>query len=244
MARSSLASHLQRLERLAEALRAGECRTVAELARALAVSPRTVTRDIELLRDRGLPIEADVGRGGGVRLHRGWALGRVSLDYGEVLDVLLSLAVAERLDSPLFLGKLASLRRKLAASFPELQGPQIRQLRRRILIGERTSAVVLGSQRSLARPAARHVQEAFLGMKLLEIAYVDERGRRSHRCIEPQYLLLAWPVWYLLAWDRLREAVRSFRLDRIVSASARFEPFALRGERLFLDAIGGLADRL
>lgn len=52
---------------------------------------------------------------------------------------------------------------------------------------------------------------------------------RTTRLVEPHYLLLAWPVWYLLVWDHLRSAVRFLRLDRIEAARLTDQPpFALR----------------
>jgi hypothetical protein len=51
--------------------------TAGELAEELGASLRTLNRDLGLLRDSGLPIESDRGRGGGLRLKRNWALGRL-----------------------------------------------------------------------------------------------------------------------------------------------------------------------
>ncbi|NJO35709.1 MAG: HTH domain-containing protein, partial [Rhodospirillales bacterium] len=73
--------------------------TAAELAAALGVSMRTLNRDLELLRDGGVPIESDRGRGGGLRLQRNWALGRLHLSPAEAIDLLLSIAIAERMNS-------------------------------------------------------------------------------------------------------------------------------------------------
>jgi len=38
---------------------------------------------------------------------------------------------------------------------------------------------------------------------------------------------LVWPAWYLLIWDRLRDAVRTLRLDRIESARLTDRTFLL-----------------
>jgi predicted DNA-binding transcriptional regulator YafY len=40
------------------------------------------------------------------------------------------------------------------------------------------------------------------------------------REVEPHAILLNWPAWYLLSHDRLREDVRTFRLDRIETVRA------------------------
>lgn len=59
------------------------------------------------------------------------------------------------------------------------------------------------------------VKSAFFEMRLLRISYLDAAGQLTTREIEPQFLYLNLPVWYLLAWDRWREAVRFFRIDRL-----------------------------
>jgi len=60
---------VERQQRLIETLPATRgWRTVASLARDLGVTSRTVERDVERLRQAGVPIVARPGPGGGVRL--------------------------------------------------------------------------------------------------------------------------------------------------------------------------------
>lgn len=214
--------------------------TVASLADDFGVSRRTLMRDIALLRDRGLPVEADRGRGGGVRLHRSWGIGRLVLSYREAVDLLVSLAIAEQLQSPWLIANLSSIRHKLTASFSPSLRDRIASLRQRILIGQSASSTVIGS---IAPPDGQLVAplfQAFLELRLLRIGYTDTVGRRSSRVIEPQLLLLNYPVWYTIAWDRRRGAVRSFRCDRLCSAELLEETFRLRSAETFADALAGV----
>jgi predicted DNA-binding transcriptional regulator YafY len=233
----STTSRLQRLEQLKSLLASREHVTAAELAAALRVSLRTLNRDLALLRDGGMPIESDRGRGGGLRLHRQWSIGRVNLHYREAIDTLLSLAIAEKLGSPLFLERAAAARNKLAATFSASHRERIRMLRRRILVGEVASPQVLANYDPTRARGCGAVTEAFFEMKQLQITYLDGRGRTTKREVEPHFLYLSWPVWYLLAWDRLREDVRTFRIDRIVHAGIRPTGFRLRSEAQFLAAV-------
>lgn len=244
MPRRSDTSRLKRLDDLTALLRFSDYRTADELAEALRVSRRTLTRDIELLRVRGLPVEADVGRGGGVRLHRRWSVGTITLDYRDAIDVLLSVSIAEKLGSPLFLKRGQSIRNRIAAAFSPAHRDKIRLLRRRILVGDVASQRVLATYRPVPTASADAVNEAFFEMRRIDIVYADERGRRTARKVEPQFLFLSWPIWYLLAWDELRQGVRTFRIDRIHRANLNPELFALRGERPFLDAIEGIGKPL
>ncbi|MGH6689853.1 MAG: helix-turn-helix transcriptional regulator, partial [Gammaproteobacteria bacterium] len=82
------ASRLSRLEELKGLLKAREHSTAEALASELGVSRRTLQRDLAILRDSGLPIEAARGRGGGMRLHPNWALGRTHFSAAEAIDLL------------------------------------------------------------------------------------------------------------------------------------------------------------
>src|SRR5262245_58935328 len=85
MARADTHDRLERLDRLASRLKADGLVTVAAIAAEFGVSRRTLARDLAILRDRGLPVEADRGRGGGIRLHREWGVGRLVLSYREAV---------------------------------------------------------------------------------------------------------------------------------------------------------------
>jgi predicted DNA-binding transcriptional regulator YafY len=80
----------------------------------------------------------------------------------------------------------------------------------------------------LSRAAVlRPIQDGFFEQRALEVEYRTER-EVTKRVVEPHYLLLSWPAWYLLVWDHLRGAIRILRLDRIESARVREQTFQLR----------------
>src|SRR3954464_13116457 len=134
-----------RLDLLARVVRDRPGITSDMLARELGVSVRSVFRDIEHLRDRGYPIEADRGRGGGIRLHSSWGLGRVLLSSEEALCTLLSLAISEKLSFPMFSSEVSRARKKIVDAFPTNERRRIAPLRERVFIGNQSSARVGGS---------------------------------------------------------------------------------------------------
>lgn len=71
------------------------------------------------------------------------------------------------------------------------------------------------------------------------IRYRDEGGSTTKREIEAHYLLLNYPVWYVLAFDHLRAAPRTFRCDRIVKADASTTPFHVMPKDRFKQAFEG-----
>lgn len=227
-------SRLERLEELIGLLRSGDHHTAETLAGKLSISSRTLMRDLNVLRDKGYPIETDQGRGGGLRLHRHWGIGRLNLNYREVIDLLLALTIMEQIGSPIFLQNLKSIRNKISASFPEAQRTQVQSFRNRILTGCSASDVVLENIQAPASSSAQNLYESFFELKKLDIAYSDVKGDKTKRTIEPHYLFLSWPAWYVLAWDHLRDDIRCFRLDRIVTAEVSSEKFELRNRKKFI----------
>ena len=236
MQRTNALSRLQRLEEILGLLRATDSAKAHELAAQLGVSLRTLMRDLSLLREQGYPIESDSGRGGGVRLHRHYGIGRLMLSYKEVVDLLLSITIIERLGSPILLRNLKSVRNKLALSFPDAYRRNLQQLRKRILVSEAASLSVLESYpKNFTSPVEDRIHEAFFEMRRLTISYRDVDGNKTRREIEIHYLFLNWPVWYAFSWDYLRDAPRHFRIDRIASATVLKPTFRLKNADVFLD---------
>jgi predicted DNA-binding transcriptional regulator YafY len=61
---------------------------------------------------------------------------------------------------------------------------------------------------------------------VVRFRYRSRDQRLSQRCVEPQYLLLNHPAWYLLGLDRDAAAGRTFRLDGIQQLQMLDESFA------------------
>ncbi|HZB72579.1 MAG TPA: HTH domain-containing protein, partial [Acidimicrobiales bacterium] len=83
-----------RLLRLLSLLQARPVWTAPDLADRLAVTERTVRRDVTRLRDLGYPVEARAGPHGGYQLGRGGALPPLLLDDDEAVAVAVGLRAA------------------------------------------------------------------------------------------------------------------------------------------------------
>jgi predicted DNA-binding transcriptional regulator YafY len=219
---------MHRIEALTQQLRSETYSTIGELAERMGVSTRTIARDIEFMRDSGMSIDADRGRGGGVRLDPHWGVNRVSLNHDEALDLLISIAVAEQMKSPIFMANLGAVRRQLLASFSREKRKKVTRLKSRILVRATSSAMVQSKAATPTAQISRAICQAFVDQEILQIHYQREDGQLSHRQIEPHFLLLKYPVWYLIAVDHLRHAPRLFRCDRVQSAARTGDPFVLR----------------
>ena len=67
------------------------------------------------------------------------------------------------------------------------------------------------------------VRAAVAGQRLVVIDYVAATGEESTRAVEPAGLVRGLEGWYLVGWCRLRGDGRSFRLDRVLSATVTAE---------------------
>lgn len=205
---------IDRLDLLTRVLRDRPGITVGALAHELGVSVRSVFRDLDHLRERGYPIEADRGRGGGVRLHASWGLGKVLLSSEEALCTLLSLAISEKLSFPMFSADVSRARKKIVDAFPTAERKRIAPLRERIFVGRPASTNVRGSYVAPDAGVMRRLQVAFVRENIVSADYVKETGESSTRRVEPHAMLINWPAWYLLGFDHLRGEPRTFRFDR------------------------------
>lgn len=70
MNRANAKDRLDRLEQLTAILKSEDALTSKIIAAKLNISERTLFRDIGILRELGLPIEANKGRCGGIKIHR------------------------------------------------------------------------------------------------------------------------------------------------------------------------------
>ncbi|MGH1348407.1 MAG: helix-turn-helix transcriptional regulator [Nannocystales bacterium] len=222
-----------RRKALVRLLRRSARRTVAELADELAVSRRTVLRDLAVLRDRGFSISGDGGRGGGVQMDPNTILLSTQLAADEVVALVLSVAMLRATPWVPFSDRADRALEKIEGALPAERLRDLRRLLSRVLVGEPAPLDEFGTPDSVDTALLGAFQQAFTQREVLEFRYQDRRGRHTARTVEPHALLVRAPFWYILAWDQKRSALRQFRMDRIRTPRARTgETFAPRSIEL------------
>jgi predicted DNA-binding transcriptional regulator YafY len=104
---------------------------------------------------------------------------------------------------------------KIEGALPPERLRELRRLLRRVLIGE-PAELAKGDVPGAVDPSLLAVFErAFTRSVVLKFDYLDRHGRLSSRTVEPHALLVRAPLWYVIAWDRDKDAARLFRMDRI-----------------------------
>lgn len=191
--------------------------TLIELSRDLGVSRRTIIRDLHALRSGGMNIDSDSGPGGGVRLDPASRTLRPQLKVDEVVGLVIMLEIARQLQPLPFASQANSGLRKIENSLPATRVRELRAFLDRILVGK-PSRLAAETTVSPTPDNWLHVFEsAFSNRHVLQIDYRDKTGRHSSRLIEPQALIITNPLFYIVGFDREKEAIRLFRADRVVT---------------------------
>lgn len=231
----------ERHDALIAQLRARGSASMAELAEELSVSVRTIRRDVAVLRVRGMDIEGERGRGGGVRFARFAPLPALRLEEEEAVGLWLSVQLARRIAGmPFSRGGGAGINKVLAA-LPDLRRRQLRDLCARIVVGGRASPAVGASAGPVCPTLLDAFERCFREQVCLGFQYTDRLGATTQRRVEPHGIYVEVPVWYVLALDIDKDALRMFRMDRIAnprSLARRFMPSRLVVEEMIAGGPG------
>jgi predicted DNA-binding transcriptional regulator YafY len=194
--------------------------TASRLADELEVSVRTIYRDIEALSGAGVPIYAESGPGGGVRLVDGYRTRLTGLTAEEA--EALALSGLPGAASELGLGTvLAAAQLKVDAALP----PELRS--RAVRMRERFHLDAPGwFAREEQVPHLAALSRAVWEEDRVEIRYWKRDGE-VRRVIDPLGLVLKAGVWYLVALSGRTRSMRTFRVSRVQAVKLLDEP-ALR----------------
>lgn len=190
--------------------------TAAELARDLEVSVRTVHRDVEALSESGVPIYAERGPHGGIRLVDGYRTRLTGLTADEAEALFLSGIPGPAAELGLGTVVTAARLKVLAALPAELRGRATRLV-------ERFHLDAAGwFQTGEPVPHLAALSEAVWGERRIEIEYERGEGQVT-RTLDPLGLVLKAGVWYLVA--RADGEPRTYRVSRVAAVRPTEERF-------------------
>jgi predicted DNA-binding transcriptional regulator YafY len=195
--------------------------TGMEMAQKLEVDIRTLRRYITILQDLGIPIIAERGRYGAYELGVGRKLPPMVFTNHEALALALGLLSVEQLSLAEIAPAVQSARAKLARVLPLELSEQFQALAEAIALDRNrnplasSSAIILTLSRAVRLRQRTH------------LVYQADTGQETERDFDPYGLAYHQGRWYAAGWCHLRQALRSFRLDRMVLvelSQAKFEP--------------------
>jgi predicted DNA-binding transcriptional regulator YafY len=183
--------------------------TARSLARELAVSMRTVYRDVEALSAAGVPIHMERGPQGGIVLADGYRRALAQFT-GDELQSLFAAGSGPMAD--LGIASHRAALSKLAGALPAQQRQAATSARERLLLdhnrwgrGEQPTALLTEIRRAVEL------------QRSLRLEYRDRSGAISDRVVDPLGLVAKAGVWYLVARD-CEKGYRTFRAQRIIAA--------------------------
>ncbi|WP_399883299.1 helix-turn-helix transcriptional regulator [Streptomyces sp. BBFR51] len=199
-----------RLLRLLSLLQAHREWSGTDLADRLRVSPRTVRRDVDRLRELGYPVNASPGTGGGYQLGAGAELPPLLLDDDEAVAVAVGLRTAAGQG-------IEGIGETSVRALAKLEQVLPNRLRRRVgALNAFTVPMLRGPQPSAVDPAVlTELAHLCRDGERLRFAYRGHDGTESRRTVEPHRLVCSERRWYLVAFDLDRADWRTFRVDRV-----------------------------
>lgn len=201
---------------LLEILQSGGTRTVADLSARLGVDERTVRRYAAHLVDLDIPVVSVRGRYGGYRLAPGYRLPPLMFTDEEALAVLVGLLTGRHTGlAGTSVAAVESAAAKLRRVLPAPLADRLDALRR---TAEFTAPAAAPPRADTATPEAGTLlllAEAARERRPVRFDHTGADGRLRARVVRPYGIVAHSGRWYLTGHDTGRDAVRTFRLDRI-----------------------------
>jgi len=197
----------------------------AELSDELNVSERTVHRYMGMLEEMGIPIYSERGPYGGFSLMRGYKLPPLIFTAEEATVLYMGANLVEEVWGRVYQDAVTAVTAKLDNVLPD-------DLRREVAQAQQ-DFVVSGLAARDYRPwsdtlrTLRMCVSSRCGARLSYRAFDLETTRRE---VDPYALSFRWGLWYLVAYCHLRDAMRTFRVDRIESVERLDRRFTIPGE--------------
>lgn len=187
--------------------------TAPELAERFEVSVRTIYRDIDSLSGAGIPIYAESGRNGGIRLMTGFVLDQAVLskeEKQEILAALQSINITQNISESQILQKLSAVFGLSSENWLEVDFSR------------------WGDQKKLDNEKFELLKKAVIQCKSVKIRYAGTNGTERERIIQPYKLVYKAKAWYLRAFCTEKQDMRTFKLNRILDYEMLEEGFVRR----------------
>ncbi len=220
-----------RLFRIVQRLRRRGATTARQLAEALEVSERTVYRDIRDLLVSGVPIQGEAGVG--YALDRSFELPPLMFDEEEIEALVLGARIVR-----------AWADRKLARAAEEalqkIENVLPPPLKSRLADSALMAPDVHVSEQF--RAGLADLRRAIREQRKAQFQYVDKTNNGSERTVHPLGLAYWGKMWTLTAWCEMRDAFRTFRLDRMSQLRVIEEKFDNVPGRTLADFLARMAE--
>ena len=219
---------LPRLTAILNQLHTKKLFTASELAIKFSVSKRTIYRDIKALEQSGVPIITEEGKG--YTLMEGYRIPPIMFSESEANALITAEQLVLKNKDSSFVKEYTEAIGKIKSVLRSNTKDKANLLSNRVVFGQNDNFVRTSSYLST-------LQLALTNFNLVKISYYSPNNDQStERTIEPFAIYTTQENWLLIAFCRLRNDYRAFRLDRIENLSVlnqAFEPHKITFEEYF-----------
>jgi len=185
--------------------------TASEIAERFDISLRTVYRDMRALDEAGVPIGAETGKG--YYLVEGYHLPPVMFTTEEAGSMLLAGKLVDNFTDISVKQYYNLAIDKIKSVLPDSQLNTISELNSQVHVIHRPTLVDVNCPNNYIVA----IQKALSTNSCLEIKYNSNyNNRTTTRTIEPLSLCFYGFQWHIIAFCRLRNDYRDFRIDRVM----------------------------
>lgn len=208
--------------------------TAAAIGDRLGVTSRAARRYVSVLREAGIPVESETGPAGGYRPGRGLRPAPLVFTSAEAIGLVMAVLDGHHAASD----PEEPVGRALAKLLRQLPGSVAAQAE-----AVRTTAAA-APDRGASRPDPSITTTIVQGCsdhRRARIGYRTEAQRDLELVVEPWAVVVRHSRWYLLCFSVTSDAVRAYRIDRVLSADLLDEEFEPPGD---LDPVRALEEHL
>ncbi len=211
-------NRVDRLHAILTVLQSKRIVRAEDLATRFEISIRTVYRDIRALEEGGIPIGAEAGVG--YFLTEGFHLPPVMFTNEEARTLLLAGKFIEKLSDASINSSFVSAITKIRAVLDNDKKDELDGLEHKIAVLPFSPGVFQTEDLQI-----NPIKQALANNNVLRLEYKSGKDESSERIVEPVGLCYYSAKWHLIAYCRLRNDYRDFRLDRITKFNLLSERF-------------------
>jgi predicted DNA-binding transcriptional regulator YafY len=212
-------SKSDRLLHILNLLRSRKNLSAGHLAKECGVTERSIYRDIISLSECQVPIYFD----NGYKLASDNFLPPLNFDYDEYHLIKLALESTPLRKTSRYAGVARRVRAKIEVGLSE----GVKQKRR---FSTETTRIDITSDDEAKKGERFYgvIEEAISGEHCLSLAYDSITSGMTARIVEPYFIIFKGSAFYFVAFCRLRDDFRTFRIDRVHKAEMLTQTFRRR----------------
>lgn len=190
-----------------------------ELSDRYEISLRTVYRDVKALMEAGVPIGSEAGKG--YFIVDGYHLPPVMFNQEEASALLTAGKLVEKMTDQSIRNAYESALLKIKSVLNTSEKDHLENLQSSIAVFRKPDHQPESPNQFMA-----DIQKAISKRSVLALSYYSSnKDEHTARVVEPIGVVYYSGSWHLIAWCRLRNGYRDFRIDMIQTLQAKDEVF-------------------